>query len=398
MTSRYTKSLFLFTLGLALGAHRVLTIDFGHFYRAPLWRGEPRSAKPFIGTLETAFAGTSAHSSFDAEGKKVPLLALYGPEDLTALGVKPALADACKNFSFEGQFRLSEIQFDYFANLDYGFFGHVHLPIRSFLLSDIRPISTKKTCEAAFKSLLESLKDDSLGLGTISRSGTGDLTILAGWSWSTYDSAAFDFIDTTIQLGALFPTAKRSSACDSGNLSTIMALGQGGGFGIPITACAAVGFLNWLTWGVYGISLFLLDRVDRALLRTSPHQQGFIRIEPDQVRVKPGTLWDITTYLRADHFIRGLSVIIGYSHNQKNRTSLIPFSRKFDLDTVNNDPILKGWSMDVISTVVEYDWSNEDNPYGPRLAFQYNHIIAGKRVFDAPMTGGYLGLDFQWRF
>ena len=98
-----------------------------------------------------------------------------------------------------------------------------------------------------------------------------------------------------------------------------------------------------------------------SFLRTSHRQEGFIRVVSADTLVKDGTLWDFITYVKADHFIRGLSLIIGYSYNQKDPTSVRPFSGKHDLSVISGDPtILLGWNMHVINFFGEYDWSNED--------------------------------------
>ena len=234
-------------------------LDYGHFYRAAFWRGEPRTAKPFISSLNVVFGGASASTSFNSQGEKVPLLAIFGHEDLKELGVIPAhMARPCKDLSFAGQFSLLEMQLDYVVNLDNGFFGQLHFPVRSFLLSDIRPSQTTGKCERASEALFNDLKHHALELKTINKTGFGDLTILGGWAGSSSESTTFDFIDVSGRIGVLFPTASRGEPCN-GNLCNIMSLGQGGAFAFPVSASAAVGFLNWLSCGVYGLGLFFLN-------------------------------------------------------------------------------------------------------------------------------------------
>lgn len=392
MKTYNTLRIFVF-LGITVP---LCALDNPHFYRARLWTiDEPRSAKPGLQTFNAFFSGGDSKTGFNGCGEKVPLFAIFGNENLKDLGVSSPVSD--KAF-FPGVFSITEIQLHAYSNFDCGFFAHLALPIRKLEVRGTHLESTR-ICDnsVAWKTTVKKvdavLKKNHLSAGSVDESGVGDLTLLAGWSYTNYDTYA-DFLDASIQTGVLFPTGRKK------NIHEVFSfpLGYDGHYGVPLIADAALGVLNWLNVGLHAEGLFFFDKTRCVRLRNKASQHGFIRLDKAKVRVHEGTIWDITAYLKADHFTYGFSFLLGYSFDHQNRRRFSELRKGFDKSIVNADPQLQPWSMGTLHAVIDYDWSNEDNPYGPRLGLEYNHVLHGKNVFRTAMTGGWVGLDLEWNY
>jgi hypothetical protein len=372
----------------------LVAIDNGHFYRAPLWRFEPHVSIPYTATGYVSVVGGSATQAFTSQGCTVPLLSLFGPEEPSKHGLSGPPLD------FGGSFTITEAQIDTYVDVDRGFFFHMHLPVRSVSLFDIEPLDHH---DMRFDQLLSMFKRHNLIFGPLEKSGPGDLSLLGGWSTTTYRCGNLDFIDVALQAGVLFPTAPDIKAR---HIVDIIPLGQGGGFGIPLSFAGATGIFDWMSLGIqtYGIVFF-----DTKQTLPIPGHQGFLRLATERTEVSPGTLWQTCVFLTADHCIHGLSATIGYDYGHKGHTSFSRCSscssgshsvadRSVADHAFTHDPLLAGWNMGTLHIVIEYDWAHEDRLYGPRIAFEYNYILHGHRIFKASTIGGYGALSMEWLF
>jgi hypothetical protein len=237
------------------------------------------------------------------------------------------------------------------------------------------------------------LEKNHLSIKPVHESGVGDFTMLAGWSYTSYTTCA-DFVDASLQTGVLFPTGRKKNLCEVFSVP----LGYNGHYAVPLIADAAFGMLNWLNFGLHAEALFFFDRTQTTRIRTNPHQDGFIRLDTAKARVKEGNLWSISAYVKADHFTHGASYLFGYSFDHQSRTCITPCSKAINQKIANGDPMLREWNMGVLHALVEYDWCNEDNQYGPRVNLQYNYVLHGKNVYRTSMLAGMIGLDMVWEF
>src|SRR5690242_7333697 len=76
-----TAALFLISMHTSMYA-----IDNAHFYRAAFFWGEPRFEKDWLTTIDTTVGGGSTMQGYNNCGDKTSLLAIYGLENLIAIG------------------------------------------------------------------------------------------------------------------------------------------------------------------------------------------------------------------------------------------------------------------------------------------------------------------------
>ncbi len=374
-------------------------MDNMHWYRARLWNNEPRSPKYPYQSFDMLFGGGSTTHGINSKGDKTPIFGMYGPEDLSKLGVTiPSIAPDHLKANFASKFQLWEVQLMGSWNFPYGLFARVHLPIRIMRIRDIKPESTfGYTHTSEWKSVISQLDklfaDHGLHAHEVSETGPGDLSLLMGYSHTFYQSCSrLDYVDLCLQTGILTPTGTKR---DIKNPFSIP-LGYNGHVGLPIIGDLAGGIWDWLTFGIHGEGLVLFKR-DEWIRPVSYNKQAFMRLaDPLERSVKPGNLWNISWYVKADHLASGFSMLFGFSHDQQGASKVT----WHDDDAAKNlhDPMLEGWNMNVLHALVEYDWSTEDNHYGPRLQFAYNYIINGRNILTTSMISGACGVDFEWCF
>ncbi len=393
--------------GMCMWQLSLTAIDNAHFYRAGLWYGEPRTPKPWLFSFDAQLVSGSSDTSTSNRSALVPLFSRTGFEDLAAIGaLEPHALRAnihCSKGFFKGQFDLFEAQFHTYLNICNGFFMHGHLPVRKIEVCNItfnnawsHTSNTSPLCNTARASLYQKLKENGLAVAPFKESGVGDFSLLAGWSTTTYDSCHVDFVDASVEAGVLFPTSNKVNPNDL----FAIPLGYNGHYAIPLQLDVATGFFDWFNIGFHSSALFFFNN-DRSIRpKTIPSIEGIIRLaQPQVARVNRGTLWNLTLYLKGDHCAGGVSFLFGFSHDHQNR-STVQFAPDSGIDDTiaNTDPRFDEWYMNVFHFLLEYDWANEDNPYGPRIGVEINHIINGKNIFNTSTYGGYIGIDAEWRY
>lgn len=408
---------------ITLVAATTQAFDNPHFYRASYLFSEPRFQRNLLTSFDVTLGGGSTDKARNQNHKTVPLLNIIGlhsmhelgvnvpnknladPRDviLTQLALTPA-RDKFATFSICGNFSIFEADFSYIQNTYYGIFVQAYLPVRKLEIKDIKFVDLSPTDNTfpnkktpiwqAFLQQFDSiLQRYELSKESTDQTGTGDLTFFVGWTHNYQETKLLDFVDITLRLGVLAPTGKTRDEDEIFSLP----LGYNGHWGIPFVADAAIGFYDWLTLGAHLQTMFFAKRTAEVRMKTGPQQRGLIKLAKGLAEIDKGAVWNAGGYVKADHFASGLSITLGYSFASQNSDSLCPCKpNEFDPNIVNSDEILQGWKMHTINLFVEYDFTEQDSRFGPRLAFLYNAQVGGKRVFKTNILGGNIGLDIAW--
>ncbi|HEX2978104.1 MAG TPA: hypothetical protein VHO47_03215 [Candidatus Babeliales bacterium] len=416
----------LLALFLLFCSHATLPIDNPHFYRALRFWDEPRFERNKLSSwqLNSGFARTS-HSRDDS-GKIGPLFDIIGPQNMQLIGlgvpnldpanpidqILIALAELPQNgtfgkLSFTGNFALFECIGEYYQNLKNGFFLQFHMPlIRSLTISNIH-FEDLSPRDDTFPNITTPEWQAFLGdLGPIfnrygvrfkptsHRTGIGDFSFLAGWAGTYQDTCILDFLDASAKIGVLFPTAQTTNIDQPFDLP----LGYNGHYGLPLKFDCAIGFFDWVTIGFHSGALFLFKKDRTIRLKTAEQQNGFILLAQNKVQIDPGTIWELGTYFKADHFVRGLSLLAGYSFTKRDADSLElkTGGSYFNELVINSDERLRGWNMHTVHAMIEYDCADTLRDVGPRIGFWFDIIAGGRRIFNAHLYDLMIGLDCAW--
>ncbi len=404
---RYTYVL----IGLLSLTGTMESFNRSFFYRTSSFWDEPRFVKSWLSTLDIQLLGGSNHRGRNCDGRRCNLTSLYGSENIMALseasGKPLILPGDPQRIEFKAVADVFEADFNLYQNFTQGFFGHFHFPMVILRVFPSGFVSTNSpngspckhytpAWEQPVSLLAPFLHEFDLSLKRTDGAAASDSTLFLGWSYSYDDTCYLDFIDTTIKTGVLFPTGKKAK---SGELFSIP-YGYNGHWAIPLSFDISVGAYDWLTFGYHADALFFIKKMEYLRMRTEKEAAtGLIVLGKGMADVRYGTVWRMGTYVKADHFYNGMSLLLGFSYEQKNADCVEPCdSAHFNLEHVNNDQRFQKWARSIVHFLFEYDLTRCNSKTGARIGVFYDVEMTGLRVFNINTGGGYLGLDVNWCF
>lgn len=413
------------SLALLLTSASLHAWDNLHFYRASFFFGEPRFERAGLSTLNARVGAGSTRTSFDSCGNKTCLLDIYGPQVGFDLGAGVPCKDFTNpadlalqmnemqpsrngfgQFSFGGQFKIVELDLQFFQNFSNGFFFEIYLPVRKLEIKDIScqdlspgcapcPNVGNSTWQAFLNQYNSILNQYCVSVDCINNVGVGDTSFIFGWAENFEETEHLDFIDVMMQAGVLAPTGRRANIDSAFDLP----LGYNGHIGFPLNMSVALGMYEWFTIGGHLMAMPFKSACQEVRMKTSTTQNGFIKLAKGRANTRPGAVWQIGTYLKADHFMRGISFLVGYSYSKQLPGSVCPVDTDiFNPGIVCCDSQWAGWKMHTIHILSEWDFLKECGFFGPRLAFFGNIVVGGKRIFDTSIGGGMVGIDLIWSY
>lgn len=405
-----------------------LAIDNPHFYRATNMFPEPRFERNGLTTFDASVGAGHTHTGFNCDAHKAPILDIWGTHNMRQLGVgvpckdpnncldliliELARQDANCGFATFGicsEFKIIEANFSFEQNFACGFFFHTHIPLRRLQLKDncFRDLSpTNEECfgcpnidnpiwQTFLQHFDQILERWCLSCSSMDEWGVGDLSLLLGWTTNYQGTEVLDFVDMTFQAGALAPTGKKKNE----NQIFSLPFGYDGHWAFQGIGDISIGLYDWLTFGGHIEAMYFFKKDRNIRMQTAPCQSALIKLARGDAQVNPGTIWDAGVFAKADHFIGGLSILLGYSFASKNEDTIAPCETSvFNCNIVNGDPLLKSWKMNTLHLYTEYDFYKQDCTFGPRIGFFWNYVISGKRIFRTNMLGGEIGIDFTHDF
>jgi hypothetical protein len=395
-----------------------------HFYRVAPFFGEPRLDRPWLSSFDVSVGGGSTTKAHNDIQEKVALWDLYGTHPMQSLGdgvckdftdpldnilIKLALmptSPGFATFSIQGRCNIMESFLRYTQNFSKDLFIECFLPIKSLHIKNIEFIDLSPENSYPnnndpywlfFKQNFNTITlAHGLSIDNWQETGVGDFAALLGWAMSYQDTQEIDFVDITLQGGVTMPTSKKQNIAHAFSIP----LGYNKHWGIPVHACLAIGAYEWLTVGLNLDLLFLLPKQHEEIrMKASGQQSSIILLTSGQARVHPGTLWSVAPFIKADHVARGFSLAIGYTYAHQKTTFVTPFDKSvFPYAVVNSDQRFAGFTLHTLHVAAEYDFTDNDWKYGPRVGLTYNHQMSGKQCFKTYLASITGGLEIAWDY
>jgi hypothetical protein len=314
------------------------------------WVQEPRLERPFLGSIDCVGEYIKATQSYNDTGKQVPLMEIYNIPDTP-------------NISHEGIFRGTTVSCRLTQNFDKGFFVSGSFIYLWFSLQAASPFILAKTQRSV---------------------GIGDIIATLGWTYSYQETEELDFIDLTFQAGGLIPTAQRSAT----QLFSLP-LGNSGHPGFIINGVAGWGAFEWLTIGCGMTALFSGAKAQSIIIKE--HNSDILL--KNSAIAHPGTFLAIESFVKADHFIRGLSFGVGYSYCKQSKTRYTKSQALAQSIIISTDPSSRKSFQHALHLYTEYDFTKNGWTFGPRIGLTYNFVVGGKNCFKTAFIQGTWGLD-----
>ncbi|MBD3231983.1 hypothetical protein GF322_04995 [Candidatus Dependentiae bacterium] len=438
MQNRHIKLL----CALAIIGITAKAADNAHFYKAPhLYRssttcwfdGEQEGeTRDWLTKLDVSYAYGDAGSCWNSSGDSAPLLNGAGNYNMLYLFQNVQLTPGVQNYanflgqalnnheaatgtfgrlSFDGKFELNDFNVNLRQNIKCGFFLEFLMPIREVKIKDITytdlspetGIYNKNRAEwIQFLNNIDTVLSN-YGLAAhnaqYSQTSLGDISLLIGWQGVNVmeDTKTFDFLALTIKTGILFPSGDR----DNENYVFSVPTGYNEHWAWQAFAQVDLGIRSWFVISAHaGIDIFFDDENMQRRMKTFDKQSGYIKLAKGEAEQDMGNIWHLGFDAKFDHFVKGLSALVGYSYTRQEDTELTPKDTiYFAKSVVNSDPILSSWYMHTLHLMLDYDFSvhMKNKKWAPRLSVFYDYPFDGKNAFKTDLIGGSLGLDIRWK-
>jgi len=400
--------------------------DNYHFYRTPFFFEEARLNEKGLSSFDVGVMAGSTCKGRNACEETVNILNIFGPENMHVLGKsvpekdplsQEAVAlimleravgrDCFAQLEYNGKFKIIEMMFTYTQNLECGIFFQLALPYRKVELTDVcwcdltpEDCPCPNTAATVWNTFL-SLYDNILAQYDLcacgyTKKGIGDFSAALGWSCNYEGIDTLDYIDIALKAGVLTPTAKDNCI----NNAFDIPFGYNGHTGIFATIDLGIGMYDWFSVGMHASGIGFFDHKREVRMKSDTEQNGFIKLTKGTAKENLGSIWDLGTFIKADHFANGLSLLFAYSFQKQQKSMLSPscYCGPLDPEVVNCDSMLAGWSMHTIHFMIDYDFTQENQRFGPRIGGFYNLQVGGKNVFQTSTGGGSFGLDIAFCF
>lgn len=369
--------------------------DNPHFYQASHFFAEPRFEKKGLASFDVMASRGATKTARNAQGNKVDLLSIYGPENICLLD-QGLTGASCSQDLFAGKLHVVDLIFLGTQNIVHGFFVQLHVPFRKIAISRVSCAEScscgSSACAAFRDSVQQLLANHGLCAGNTESKGVGEVSAYLGWAKNYQDTERVDFVDTTLKLGIVAPTGTVRNEDSLFSIPT----GYNRFTGASISADISVGAYQWLTVGTHLRTIVFAAAQKSVRMNTGPCGTGFIKLASGAARIKPGTLYETGLYVKADHIFRGLSLLVAYSYVGKGHDRLTPCASGVVPSAARNDQALQPWTMQTVHYLIEYDFTKQKRFICPRLSLYCDQQMGGKRVFDADMTGVGFGMEIAW--
>lgn len=440
------NNLFKKLIFLSLITFQASCVDNPHYYKAPYFNATKAwRTTDWLSRVDVHYASGTSSKSRNNNAKTADTFQIYGHHNLLYLtkdvpqpdtltgnlltyvndldaqrtnfeNSAPADNQSFGCVDFCGDSKVDEFMINYRQNFLYNIFAELNIPFRQVKtgpigLNDRSPSSSADNTPFTqtdstwvnfitnLDAILQAYGYDGYQCET-KNTGLGDISILGGWQYSMEKfKGLFEYIKLSGKIGLLFPTGEIREHRRPFSIET----GYNGHFGIPIRLDAIVGLSKDIYMGGYfGFTSFSSKTFNNYPVKTDPSQNGFIKLFKTRVKESKGTLFDIGTYLKLDHFFQGLSGTVGYSYNRKSNSSLklVGDCENTNNPIVNNDCRIKNWYQHVLHVLVEYDFGIHDffkkKKWKPSLGIFYDYPFDGKRVIMNSMFGVSLGVNLTY--
>lgn len=375
--------------------------------------------------------------------------------------------DSCDGkVDFKADFKARELSLGLKQNLFSGFFVEIYAPLREVRIDCIRhTICGNKTITTTQNTPVEvDLEEQFMQVDlpkilqengflvdenspydrNFKQTGFSELVLSLGWAG--YDDSSFDVIDSaagSLQAGFIVPLASKRNE----DVVFAVPLGYNDHWGCFARLKGEVALWKFLVFGAQaGINILWPDQ--RCIrMKTAPpifpadipkifdnkrenEQTGWIVLGKGKAKIDYGAVWDLAGYIKAENFMGGLSVVLGYSFTKQEDSPIhvqdcdflktvvddafnhVTPSQDPQLccankeprfinkdDIVNKDKRYDGFDQHVVHGYVSYDVAyHNDCWYAPMVALEYSYHITGRHVFITNMLAGTLGLRVTWNF
>lgn len=291
------KNYYLLAITCAFSALQAYNIP--KFYHGKIFQDEPHFAESKLTSFDLTVAG--GHKRFQYRG-------------------------------YTGTLNMTELYAQFYQNFDKGLFLHAYVPFCWVKMNDLEQVH---------------LHDHPLP-SNVHKTDIYSPTILFGWTMNYEGTTYLDYIDVTLEAGAILNTPRNAITVP------LFPVGYTTDPGFAWAGYSAFGAYEWLTLGFYGQAL-------------SYH---------------PATIWSTGAYLKFDHLIPKLSLTFAFCGDGQNKII----------------ELIDPWQMASFYFSFEVDLATDEHPWLPRLKALFTKPFAGFGILKTSLAGFNIAIDLGGDF
>lgn len=375
---------------------------------------KPRFIRDDLTTFELSGYYHKTDTSYNCNGRKVPLLDFAGPEPLLERFVDSSLPNTDSTLAgygvIGGNYHGKGAMFTWQQNIHENLYLEMTSAITNDTISNVSIIPTTKDgrCLTAqeisdsqalinYLEQLDSILFTSASNPSQNRTYIGRSCFLMGYTTSINDFQHLDFVDIAVQTGFMVPIIP---IAHSWKTLSIFPHQDEVSLGIPLQLNIAVGLYDWLNIGASGMIMGYVKN-DQIVAMNSTKTPNKILI-PTQGLCSVATepMIAMSAYVEGEYFLPRLNWFVGLSYTKQYKTTYQAYDQQtFPTKTINKFPRNNGWEYAYLTVTSELDLTKtQESQLMPRCKFIYVVPVYGVSSFATQTFAGQLGMEIVYDF
>ena len=360
---------------------------------------KPFKDLPYHTNASISFSAGSANTAFDRNGKTVPFLQQYGPEDFLERFVNPSLGpdnlESAGQGHISGIYQFKQYRFAYEHNIFHQLiFGTVFeiqdisiTNINASFLQDEYPLSLDQI------NYVEKLNQNIPN--TINQSGLFTANFYFGYNEKLINFNHIESLKVMLLAGISTPQSMKNK-----NFSVLQhPCSANIHFGYPVTSTIAVDVRDWFSCGFSGLVVpFQPCTLTIPINRTSENNH-LLFSQATRAKIDQAPFFSATLYTELKNPTRGLVGTIAYNYSSYLRSKVTPIDLiQFPVTHANKSLLLDGYNLGAILLQLDIDSSKNNKKLAPAVSFFVSIPIVGKLYQKTYLFGGSSTLQLSYTF
>ena len=215
---------------------------------------------------------------------------------------------------------------------------------------------------------------------------------LAGYTKTWNHFNRIDFVDFSFKGGFTFNFNNIKN-------KSILALPIHNNNGFCAEAASSIGIYTWLNFGAALSGKVYTSNQQQLKLNTNSIDNDFLKPEVGFAKIKQYPFISGCFYIEADHFVAGLSMLLGYSYTYQGKSKIDTGNNTTFKSIDNSTPDrYKSWKSGTLLFDIEYDFATEKNRNAPFIKLSFHKTIHGRNVMKSAAQAISCCLQFSKRF
>lgn len=360
---------------------------------------KPFKDLPYHTNASITFSAGSANNAFDQNGKTVPFLEQYGPEDFLQRFVNPSIGldnlESAGQGHISGIYQFKQYRFAYEHNIFHQLIFGTVCAIQDISITNINAqfIESEYPLSSDQINYLEKLNKRIPS--EINQSGLLTATLYFGYNEKLINFNHIESLKVLLIAGISTPQSMENK-----NVSVLQhPCSANIHFGYPVTGSVAVDVRNWFSFGFSGLVVpFQPVTLTIPINRTSENNH-LLFSQSTQAKIDQAPFFAATLYTEFKNPERGLVGTVAYNYSSYLGSKITPIDlAQFPSAHTNKSIALDGYSLGAILLQLDIDSSKNNKKVAPVVSFFVSVPIIGKLYQKTYLFGGSSTLQVSYLF